>query len=153
MAEEDSRTEGFAIQTSRLTILPSYLAIQNPAYRKLYSSLHGTPEFTEMAFGPDWGIRYWDDEAITSIIQREIDASWRVRGIGDFAVGLRQDTPVTPGEDQAQTQDFKVSEVDKVQELQDAEWIGYVGVRDATTTSMPWAGIHHPTSRPWTQMV
>ncbi|KAG9520059.1 hypothetical protein KCU93_g7837, partial [Aureobasidium melanogenum] len=153
MAEEDSCTERFAIQTSRLTIAPSYLAILNPAYRKLYSSLHGTPNFTEMAFGPDWGIRYWDDEAITSIIQREVDASWRVRGTGDFAVGLRRDTLVAPGKERAKIQDLEVLEMDKAQELQDAQWIGYVGVRDATTTSMPWAGTHHPTSRPWTQMV
>ncbi|KAG9839388.1 hypothetical protein KCU98_g9752, partial [Aureobasidium melanogenum] len=153
MAEENSRTKSFAIQTSRLTLLPSHLAIQNPAYRKLYSSLHGTPKFTEMAFGPDWGIKYWDDEAVNSIIQREIDGSWRVRGIGDFAVGLRQDTIVAPSKETAKSHGLAILEMNKAQELQNVEWIGYVGVRDATTTSMPWAGIHHPTSRPWTQMI
>ncbi|KAG9604625.1 hypothetical protein KCU77_g677, partial [Aureobasidium melanogenum] len=153
MAEESSRTKSFAIQTSRLTLLPSCLAIQNPAYRKLYSSLHGTLKFTEMAFGPDWGTKHWDDEAITSIIQCEIDTSWRVRGIGDFAVGLRQDIILAPIKETAENQDLKVMEMDKAQKMEDVEWIGYVGVRDATTTSMPWAGSHHPTSRPWTQMI
>lgn len=153
MAYIDSDTRSFAIQTSRLIILPSYLAIRNPAYRNLYSLLHVTPEFTRMAFGSDWGIRDWDDEAITSIIQREIDASWRVRGIGDFAVGLLQDTPVTPSEKTATNRDLKVLEMDKAQKLEDLKWIGYVGVRDATTTSMPRTETHHPTSRPWTQMI
>ncbi|KAH0362720.1 hypothetical protein KCU65_g7873, partial [Aureobasidium melanogenum] len=153
MADEDCRPEPFAIRTSRLILLPSYLAIENPAYRDLYSSLHGTPKFTKMAFGLDWGIRDWDDEAITSIIQREIDASWRVRGIGDFAVGLRQDNPIAFSEETAKSQDLKVLQTDKAQELEDVEWIGYVGVRDATTTSMPWAGTHPSTSRPWTQMI
>ncbi|KAH0275253.1 hypothetical protein KCU91_g4694, partial [Aureobasidium melanogenum] len=153
LADEDRRPEPFAIGTSRLILLPSYLAIGNPAYRDLYSLLHGMTKFTTMAFGPDWGIRHWDDKAITSIIQREIDASWRVRGIGDFAVGLRQDTAVTSSEKTATSQDLKVLDMCKAQELEDVEWIGYVGVRDATTTSMPWAETHHPTLRPWIQMV
>ncbi|CAD0099058.1 unnamed protein product [Aureobasidium mustum] len=75
MANTIPQPEPFVIQTSRLILVPSVFAIQNPAHRKLYSQLHGTPEFTEMAFGPDWGIRCWDDKAITFIIHREIDRS------------------------------------------------------------------------------
>lgn len=153
MAESDACLRPFAIQTSRLILLPSFLAIQNSAYRSLYSRLHGLPEFTEMAFGSDWGIRDWDDEAITSVIQREIDRSWRVRDLGDCAVGLRQDKSVTSTEASEQNKDPNVLQMDKMHKLEDVKWIGYVGVRDATTTSMPGEETHHPTSRPWTQMV
>lgn len=153
MVMTDSHARPFAIQTSRLVLLPSYLAIKDSAYRRLYSRLHGTPEFTEMAFGPNWGIRHWDDEAITSIIQREIDRSWRMQNMGDFAVGLRQDLFAASTGDKATGEDSRVLHMDGVQSLGNVEWIGYVGVRDATTTSMPAVETHHPTSRPWTQMI
>lgn len=153
MADADSPMQCFAIETSRLVLLPSYLAIQNPAYRRLYSWLHSTSKFTEMAFGPEWGIRNWDDEAITSIIQREIDMSWLVRKLGDFAVGLRQDTATASTTETVGGKNLRILQMDETQRTQDVQWIGYVGVRDATTTSMPWAETHHPTSRPWTQMI
>lgn len=153
MADAGSQMQYFAIETSRLILLPSYLAIQNLAYRQLYSRLHGTSKFTEMAFGSEWGIRNWDDEAITSIIQREIDMSWLVRQLGDFAVGLRQTTATAFNTETAEKEDLRVLQMDETQKTEDVQWIGYVGVRDATTTSMPWAEIHHPTSRPWTQMI
>ena len=148
-----SQPDLFVIRTSRLILLPSVFAIQNPAYTKLYSRLHGTPKFTEMAFGPSWGIRCWDDEAITSVIRREIDRSWRVRGIGDFAVGLRQDSFAASAVETETNEGLEIWKIDGIQELESLEWIGYVGVRDATTTSTPGAESYHSTSRPWTQMI
>ncbi|KAK6008872.1 hypothetical protein QM012_000775 [Aureobasidium pullulans] len=106
-----------------------------------------------MAFGPDWGVKDWDDEAITSIIQSEIDRSWRVRGIGDFAVGLRRDTSIASTANTAESHGPKVLDMGEEQRLEQTEWVGYVGVRDATTTSMLGGETHHPTSRPWVQMI
>jgi RimJ/RimL family protein N-acetyltransferase len=150
MADSTSMPAPFAIQTPRLVIMPSFLAVDNPAYRDLYSSLHRMPNFTAMAFGSAWGIRDWDSVTIHPLITREVQRSWQVRGMGDFGVGLR----VTNTEDKdTKTEDWKLLTADEVQKLQEIKWIGYVGVRDATTTSMPHEETSQSTTKPWTQMI
>ncbi|KAI4722082.1 hypothetical protein E4T48_01753 [Aureobasidium sp. EXF-10727] len=102
-----------------------------------------------MAFGSAWGVKDWDEISIVPIIAREIKNSWRVRGMGDFAVGLRDQsfaTATTSGE-------WKVLEGEEIKGLGDVKWIGYVGVRDATTTSMAAEDTSRPTLRPWQQMI
>jgi RimJ/RimL family protein N-acetyltransferase len=146
MASCTSNLKPFAIITPRLILLPSYLAIDNPSYRALYSSLHRIPSFTTMAFGSAWGTKDWDTSTIFPIITREIQRSWQVRGMGDFGVGLR----VHSAKD---TEELKVVEVGEVEGLKEVKWIGYVGVRDATATSMPSEETSQPTTKSWTQMV
>jgi RimJ/RimL family protein N-acetyltransferase len=148
MANFNSKSKPFAILTPRLILLPSYLAIDNPSYRTLYSSLHRMPSFTTMAFGSAWGTKDWDTSTILPIITREIQRSWQVCGMGDFGVGLRvNDTEKVEGKEE-----WKVVNADEI-DSQEVKWIGYVGVRDATTTSMPSEETSQPTTKPWTQMV
>lgn len=134
--------KSFAIKTSRLIIVPSFLLLENLAYRELYSSLHRMSDFTTMAFGAAWGVKDWDISTIYPIISREVERSWKVRGMGDFGVGL---LPPLTAEQESSGKDWKVLEAHEVQ-LEQVQWIGYVGVRDATATSQP-------TTKPWTQMI
>jgi RimJ/RimL family protein N-acetyltransferase len=139
----------FIIHTQRLIIVPSFLLLENLPYRELYSCLHRMPEFTTMAFGSAWGTKDWDASTIYPIISREVERSWRVRGMGDFGVGL---LPTCTPEHGDSEQEWEVSETDALQ-LQGVQWIGYVGVRDATTTSMSAEDTSQPTTKPWTQMI
>ncbi|KAI4728142.1 hypothetical protein E4T49_04112 [Aureobasidium sp. EXF-10728] len=148
MAESDSNTRSFALCTPRLILVPSYLAINHLSYKQLYSSLHRKPEFTTMAFGSAWGVKDWDKTSIIPIITREVRNSWRVRGMGDFAVGLRDQSLGT-----AISEEWQVVEGEDMGRLEDVKWIGYVGVRDATTTSMAAEDTSQPTLRPWRQMI
>jgi RimJ/RimL family protein N-acetyltransferase len=148
MADSTPIPAPFAIQTPRLIIIPSFLAIDNHAYRDLYSSLHRMPNFTTMAFGSAWGIKDWDSETIHALISREVQRSWQIRGIGDFGVGLR----VTTAKD-TDSKEWKLLTADEVHNLQEIKWIGYVGTRDATTTSMPSEETSQSTTKPWTQMI
>jgi RimJ/RimL family protein N-acetyltransferase len=101
-----------------------------------------------MAFGSAWGTKDWDTSTILPIITREIQRSWQVRGMGDFGVGLRvNDTEKVEGKEE-----WKAVNADEI-DSQEVKWIGYVGVRDATTTSMPSEETSQPTTKPWTQMV
>jgi len=101
-----------------------------------------------MAFGSAWGTKDWDSDTITPIISREIQKSWQAKGMGDFGVGLLPSSPTAATDNQ-----WKVVEVDEKAELQEVQWIGYVGVRDATTTSMLNEPTSQPTTTPWLQMV
>jgi RimJ/RimL family protein N-acetyltransferase len=128
--------------------MPSFLAVDNSAYRDLYSSLHRMPNFTAMAFGSAWGTKDWDAKTIHPLITREVQRSWQVRGMGDFGVGLR----VATAED-TDSKEWKVLTPDEVQNLQEIKWIGYVGVRDAATTSIPNEETSQSTTKPWTQLI
>jgi RimJ/RimL family protein N-acetyltransferase len=68
--------------------------------------------------------------------------------MGDFGVGLR----VTDTEKVEGKEEWKVVNADEI-DSQEVKWIGYVGVRDAITTSMPSEETSQPTTKPWTQMV
>jgi len=157
MAEDSTSIPApFAIRTSRLVIVPSFLAIDNIAYRDLYSSLHRMPDFTTMAFGSAWGTKDWDSSTILPLIIREVQRSWQIRGMGDFGIGLRVITTKehTDTDTDTDAKDWKLIDADEVQNLaEEIKWIGYVGARDATTTSMPSEETSHTTTKPWTQMI
>ncbi|KEQ90667.1 hypothetical protein AUEXF2481DRAFT_33755 [Aureobasidium subglaciale EXF-2481] len=143
----------FYIRTSRLILLPTPLAIKCLAYRELYSSLHRNPEFTSMAFGASWGIKDWDVDSIVFIISREVQNSWWKRGMGDFAIGLRDDMSDLPKTKETGEGLWQEVEVDDVEAFDHVYWIGYVGLRDATTTSMPNEETSVPSERDWKEMI
>ncbi|THW56087.1 hypothetical protein D6D20_08998 [Aureobasidium pullulans] len=150
LQEPDGLTPNFAIKTSRLVLLPTPLAIDIAAYRELYASLHRMSEFTTMAFGESWGVKDWTTSSVREIIAREVARSWKVRGMGDFAIGLRSEHQNLEHDNDVREHGFKIVEA---QRLGDVRWIGYVGIRDTTTTSM----LNEPTAvsstRGWQEMV
>ncbi|KEQ78388.1 hypothetical protein M438DRAFT_285826 [Aureobasidium pullulans EXF-150] len=146
------QTTNFAVKTKRLILLPTPLAIDNEAYRSLYASLHRMPEFTTMAFGESWGTKDWTTSSVREIIVREVARSWKVRGMGDFAIGLRSEHQNLENDDDVREHGFKIVEAE-VQRLEDVRWIGYVGIRDATTTSMLNELTAVPSIRGWQEMV
>lgn len=130
----------FALFTLRLILLPTPLAIKESSYLDLYAHLHGLPAFCMMAFGPDFPVQTWDISQSEAVVQREISASWNRRGIGDFALGLIPDSFELNCPDSGSYDDFKIQEskgIPQDLDLLGIHWIGYVGVRDATTTSIP----------------
>lgn len=98
-----------------------------------------------MAFGAAWGVKDWDVSTIYPIISREVQRSWQVRGMGDFGVGLLPCPTAKEESSGSSGEEWKMLGVDKSQ-LDEVQWIGYVGVRDATSSSLP-------TTNPWTQMI
>lgn len=130
----------FALLTPRLLLLPTPLAIDCSAYLDMYARLHSSSDFCITAFGPDFTIQNWDIAERTAIVQREILSSWAVRGMGDFAIGLLPDTLTPKSSDPSSNSTYTMRTVEaSLQDpwLDDMQWIGYVGVRDATTTSIP----------------
>ncbi|RMJ28371.1 hypothetical protein PHISP_00758 [Aspergillus sp. HF37] len=158
--------ENFAFLTPRLILLPTPTAISQPSYRSLYSELHSDPAFCEMAFGDHFPPRTWDDEETRAVIEtRDIECSWKKRGLGDFAVGLRESPGLNKfGDDYcAQMEDSGVVVVTgdefaslagpNNERLADLRWVGYAGVRDATTTSIPSNAAYNAVFPPWREMV
>jgi hypothetical protein len=146
----------FILITDRLVIVPTPIAHQYPAYVKLYGSLHASKTFCLMAFGPHFLAREASDEETKNvIITRDLERCWKRRGLGDFAVGLRLGcggSPVCPsnvGRELEGEENVRIVEVASdhgsvytlesldPSTLETVEWVGYAGVRDATTTSMP----------------
>ncbi|THY31801.1 hypothetical protein D6D01_02795 [Aureobasidium pullulans] len=152
LQQPDGLTPNFAIETDRLILLPTPLAIDVEAYRDLYASLHRMHEFTAMAFGEPWGVKDWTISSVREIIAREVARSWKVRGMGDFAIGLRTEHQNLEHDNDVREHGFKIAEAG-VQRLEDVRWIGYVGIRDATTTSMLNEPTAVPSTRAWQEMV
>ncbi|KAJ4149721.1 hypothetical protein NW754_001155 [Fusarium falciforme] len=98
-----------------------------------------------MGFGEHFPARSWTDEETYEIIStRDVNHDWRNRGVGDFAVGLLEpqdhkpilgDNAVTrnisvPG----LAEDEQIRVLDTGREslaLEEIEWVGYAGVRQA----------------------
>jgi RimJ/RimL family protein N-acetyltransferase len=149
----------FAIITPRLVIIPTPVAVNVSSYRALYSDLHADAAFCEMGFGPHFPARRWSDEETRDVIQsRDIDRCWKIRGLGDFAVGFR------PPNDHLSEAEVTAFQIIKDQDflqlagpsnscLEDIKWAGYAGVRDATTTSMPPREPGDLDLPPWTEMI
>ena len=140
----------FAILTPRLVLIPTPVAVDLSPYRALYSELHADVAFCEMAFGHHFPARRWTDQETRDVIQsRDIERCWKIRGLGDFAVGFRPPTEMNEAGNQhlsetditkfriIEDQDFVQLAGPSNTHLADIEWVGYAGVRDATTTSMP----------------
>ncbi|THV98350.1 hypothetical protein D6D27_01586 [Aureobasidium pullulans] len=103
-----------------------------------------------MAFGETWGVKDWTTSSVREIIAREVTGSWKVRGMGDFAIGLRSEHQNLEHDNDVRENGFKIVEA---QRLGDVRWIGYVGIRDATTTSMLNELTAVPSIRGWQEMV
>ncbi|EUC41595.1 hypothetical protein COCMIDRAFT_8710 [Bipolaris oryzae ATCC 44560] len=151
----------FILLTSRLVLVPTPLAIHNKSYLNLYASLHADASFCVMGFGASFPVRNWTEEETREIIlTRDIARCWENRNMGDLAVGLRstaqidQLTPrlITGTNEQL----YVIEEQDEEtisQVLSRVEWVGYVGVRDATTTSMPPRTDADPPLPHWQEMI
>jgi hypothetical protein len=119
----------------------------------MYASLHANPAFCEMAFGNHFPVRVWTDDEIYKVIQtHDILRCWIPRGMKNFAAGLYTPADVyetTLGRGLiAKDQNHAVLRIVEGDEyellagldgqfLHTITWIGYAGVRDATTTSIP----------------
>ncbi|RDW68857.1 GNAT family N-acetyltransferase [Aspergillus mulundensis] len=142
----------FSIATPRLILIPTPIAINQFPYRALYASLHANTDFCTMGFGAHFPARNWSDEETRAIIAREIARNWEPYGFGDFAVGL------LPGTREMSTRgnDFVVLHGNNTltpAELENIKWIGYAGIRDATTTSLPPREEGDEPFLPWQVMV
>jgi GNAT superfamily N-acetyltransferase len=152
--------ESFAILTPRLIIFPTPVAISSKAYRALYSKLHADENFCQIAFGEHFKARNWsDDETREWIETRDIGRCWNPRGLGDFAVGLRESIGLDETISYASNisilkgSEFELLAGPNAGRLDQVEWVGYAGVRDATTTSLPKRGVTDPNLPPWYEMV
>ena len=161
----------FLLLTASLIIVPTPIAISLSAYRALYSSIHANPTFCEMGFGPHFPARQpaWSDEETRRWIQEcDIAKSWMERGMGDFAVGIiptggREEAPMneagrllgdgSQGIRIVEKEDYLKLVGNDHQFLHDVQWVGYAGVRDATTTSMPNQKPEDPELPPWQEMI
>ena len=153
--------DDFVLLTPRLIIIPTPIAISLSSYRALYSDLHANVAFCEMAFGHHLPAERWSDSKTREVIQqRDIGRCWKPRGMGDFAVGRRMASlpdphvqndssvpPIVRGQDLV-----RLAGPDNVN-FENVEWIGYAGVRDATTTSMPAREAGDPALPSWREMV
>ncbi|KAL2830965.1 GNAT domain-containing protein [Aspergillus pseudoustus] len=158
---DSSSLEGFAafgLLTSRLILIPTPVAVNAPSYRSRYGGLHADAAFCEMAFGIHFPSRNWSDDETRQVIEtRDIARSWKTRGLGDFAVGLRPPSTLVDkahsGASLFKGHDFEKLAGPDRQLLNEIEWVGYAGVRDATTTSLPARESGDPQLPPWQEMV
>jgi RimJ/RimL family protein N-acetyltransferase len=149
------------ILTPRLILIPTPLAVNNSSYLSLYASLHADASFCEMGFGASFPVKNWtEEETRQTILTRDIARSWQPRNLGDFAVGLRSTAQV----DQLTARPIvgtneKLNVIEEKDEgvistaLGHVEWIGYAGVREATTTSMPSRTGSDPPLPHWLEMI
>ena len=159
----------FILLTNELIIVPTPIAIFVPAYRAFYQRLHATPAFCEMGFGLHFIARQWSDDETRDIIRRrDVELSWKERGIGDFAVGL----PLKDLQGTAMRRDLgrtlrigdhvvRIVDGDEYSNMigkgdrfwQSVEWAGYAGVRDALITSLYDVISEDTKLPPWQEMV
>jgi RimJ/RimL family protein N-acetyltransferase len=162
----------FAIITPTLILVPTPIAINVQSYRALYAKLHADPTFCTMAFAHHFPPTNWtDSETRETIHTRDVVRCWEKRGMGDFAVGLLPSHFYTNFEHLQNWVGFDIGKVigegiriiddygfEKLygrdgKGLEGMEWVGYAGVRDATTTSLP---EHLPSEPPlpdWMEMI
>ncbi|KAF2629745.1 hypothetical protein BU25DRAFT_409011 [Macroventuria anomochaeta] len=162
----------FVLITERLIIVPTPIAVRFNAYVQLYGSLHASEAFCQMAFGPHFLARKLSDEGTkNAIFTRDLERCWKRRGLGDLAVALRirdDGSDVISSDIGRRLEGGEIVNIVQViddggsnislgelgsQILNDIEWVGYAGVRDATTTSMPdWVEGDDPLP-PWQEMI
>ncbi|CAG7939445.1 unnamed protein product [Penicillium olsonii] len=147
--------EPLVLITPRLIIIPTPTAVSLSSYRALYSSLHANAAFCEMAFGHHFPPRTWSDDETREVIQtRDIQRCWERRDLGDFAVAL---LPAAFQTDPCKELCIiKGPDCDQMLNqicLEELQWVGYAGVRDATTTSLPPREAADPALPPWQEMI
>ncbi|KAG4430298.1 hypothetical protein IFR05_014227 [Cadophora sp. M221] len=147
------------IQARSLILVPAQIAKTLPAYRAFFAGLHASKEFCEMGFGQGFLARSWNDEETLAALQR----SWeRDTEMGDFAVGrlgehatLCEPKSLAGRELEGSNRDVVILEgpvFDSIR-LDNVDWVGYAGVRDAITTSMPPRTSDDLPLPPWQEMV
>ncbi|KAJ5824745.1 Acyl-CoA N-acyltransferase [Penicillium robsamsonii] len=154
--------EQFAILTPRFIIVPTTTAVSFKSYRALYSELHANVDFCQMGFGHHFPARTWSDDETRDWMQtRDIRRCWQKRGLGDFAVGLRGPSTFESNNNSTHDGNFtmlkgddyvRVAGVNNIH-LAASEWVGYAGLRDATTTSMPPREPGDPALPSWLEMI
>ncbi|KAL2067836.1 hypothetical protein VTL71DRAFT_15934 [Oculimacula yallundae] len=161
IAEENKEFAPFAlfIKDKSLILVPAQIAKLLPAYRAFFASLHASKEFCQMGFGEGFPARSWNDEETLHALQR----SWRRdTEMGDFAVGqLKEEGIQLRGVSETgrvlQGGDWDVTIIEGqdfgLLQLNTIKWMGYAGVRDARTTSMPSRTSDDPPLPPWKEMV
>lgn len=119
-----------------------------------------------MAFTHHFPAGNWDDSETRGAIETcDIEASWKKRGLGYFAVGgcaSRLDQNINDdnfaqqehsGAVTVRGDDFEQPAGPNNERLDDLKWVGYAGVRDATTTSIPSDVSQNTVLPPWREMV
>ena len=145
------------IPSSSLILVPALLAKRILSYRTFFASLHANKEFCEMGFGEGFLARSWNDEETRAALDR----SWkRDTEMGDFAVGqlvedgdFSRPSSYTGRALGGTTQDVVIVEQLEIDLLHNTDWVGYAGVRDASSTSMPPRASDEPPLPPWQEMV
>ncbi|KAH7169957.1 GNAT domain-containing protein [Dactylonectria macrodidyma] len=155
----------FVLLTKRLVIVPTPTAILLPSYHTLFASLHANELFCQTAFGHHLPASNWSKEKTHEVILRDVVQRWGRRGMGDFAVGLRASMENRHAEKGRSLQgspdelqifegaDYSALVRSDEQTLDAITWVGYAGVRDATTTSMPARTEKDPVLPPWLEMI
>lgn len=130
--------EPFLIATSRLILVPHPTLVSHPSYLKLYADLHANDDFCKMGFGSLWQARQWTEEQTKDMLDHR--KTWGSEsGMGDFGVALK----ATPDSEtalriiKAGCGDEYDNTIRDLLEQKGVAWVGYVGVRDAITTSLP----------------
>jgi GNAT superfamily N-acetyltransferase len=157
---DDYLSKPFVLVTDHLVIVPTPIAIRYDDYVQLYGGLHASGAFCQMAFGPHFIARNWSVEETREVIfTRDMGRCWKPRGLGDLAVALRtrldgsEVFPSNSGRELKAGEDVNIVEDVDFAILSGVEWVGYAGVRDATTTSMPDRGEGDEPLPPWEEMV
>ncbi|KAJ5693279.1 hypothetical protein N7462_002702 [Penicillium macrosclerotiorum] len=154
--------EPFVLLTSRLIILPTPHAVSLDTYRTLYASLHADTNFCQVAFGHHFPARNWSDDETREVIEtRDIARSWKKHGLGDFALGRCVSSETKYSVDDENHSGISILEGvnfedfagPDMQALREIEWIGYAGLRDASTTSLPPREPGDPELPPWNEMI
>ncbi|KAF3048251.1 hypothetical protein E8E12_011484 [Didymella heteroderae] len=156
----DYLSKPFLLVTERLVIVPTPIAIGYDRYVQLYGSLHASEAFCQMAFGPHFVARDWSlEETRNVILTRDMARCWKPRGLGDFAVALRTGRDGSDiissksGRRLEGNETVNIAQDADFDILREVEWLGYAGVRDATTTSMPDREEGDEPLPPWEEMV
>ncbi|KAH7162028.1 GNAT domain-containing protein [Dactylonectria estremocensis] len=155
----------FVLATKRLIMVPTPTAISLPSYHALFASLHANELFCRTAFGDQLPAANWSKEKTHEVILNDVVRRWGLRGMGDLAVGLRASLENGHTEKGRSLRDsdgeLRIFEGDDYnalvrsdeQTLDAITWVGYAGVRDATTTSMPAQTDEDSPLPPWQEMI
>lgn len=157
---EDFLEKPFVLVTERLVVVPTPIAIRYDDYVQLYGGLHASEAFCQMAFGPHFIARNWSvGDTRDVIFTRDMGRCWKPRGLGDFAVMLRTNPDGSEvltsrsGRKLSGEEGLNIVEDFDFDVLKGVDWVGYAGVRDATTTSMPDREANDDPLPPWEEMV
>ncbi|KAL8293433.1 hypothetical protein RQP46_000134 [Phenoliferia psychrophenolica] len=141
------------LTTSRLVAIPLPALVHDQRYRDFYRSLLEDVKFCDIAFGSHLLAKTYTDAEIQSIFTRKL-GSWNTRGFGDFGLALLSSSIAAPSP--PSTWAYSTSLPPSL-DLSTLEWIGYICIRDALSTSITTAVEASPNKAadfpPWEEMV